>query len=137
MNEAALRLSCTADAAVAATHNPDAPVYERKVDEHGRAYATGKRKDAIARVWLKPGQAILIEGATKKREVQKKNRKEGKKASKSRDFTEYFARPVLQMVISSRSLPLVAIRSSTSSQRFPAAAFPARPVHCATAFPRR
>jgi len=113
MNEAGTSAEgvATADATVAATPNPDAPVYERKVDEHNRAYATGKRKDAIARVWLKPGSGrILIEGATKKRDVQKKNRKEGKKASKSRDFTEYFARPVLQMVIKQ---PLVATGRDT------------------------
>ena len=40
--------------------NPPAPVYERKVDEHGRAYATGKRKDAVARVWLKPGSGRIV-----------------------------------------------------------------------------
>ena len=44
-------------------NNPEAPVYERKVDELGRAYATGRRKDAIARVWLRPGSGkIIIEG---------------------------------------------------------------------------
>jgi small subunit ribosomal protein S9 len=32
-----------------------APVHVRKVDAQGRAYATGKRKNAIARVWIKPG----------------------------------------------------------------------------------
>ena len=97
----------TADAPVAS----DAPVHERKVDEHNRAYATGKRKDAIARVWLKPGSGrIIIEGATKSRAVQQKNRKEGAKASKSRDFTEYFARPVLQMVVRQ---PLVATGRDT------------------------
>ncbi|MEM8749751.1 MAG: 30S ribosomal protein S9 [Pseudomonadota bacterium] len=89
----------------------DAPVYERKVDEHNRAYATGKRKDAIARVWLKPGSGrIIIAGATKKRAVQQKNRKENAKASKERDFTEYFARPVLQMVVKQ---PLVATGRET------------------------
>ena len=99
------------EAATPAAPSADAPVYERKVDEHGRAYATGKRKDAIARVWLKPGTGrIIIEGATKKRDVQKANRKEGKKASKSRDFTEYFARPVLQMVVKQ---PLVAAGRET------------------------
>ncbi len=96
-------------APVAAT--PDAPVYERKVDEHGRAYATGKRKDAIARVWLKPGSGrIFIEGAIKKRDVRKKNRKDGARALKSRDFSEYFARPVLQMVVRQ---PLVATNRET------------------------
>ena len=56
-----------------------APKYERKVDAQGRAYATGKRKDAIARVWLKPGN--------------------GKVTVNGRDITVYFARPVLRMVI--------------------------------------
>ena len=57
----------------------EAPVYERKVDAQGRAYATGKRKNAIARVWLKPGKGtITING---------------------RDQQVYFARPVLRMMI--------------------------------------
>ena len=34
---------------------PDAPKHEKKVDKFNRAYATGKRKDAVARVWIKPG----------------------------------------------------------------------------------
>ena len=34
---------------------PAAPVHVQKLDKQGRAYATGKRKDAIARVWVKPG----------------------------------------------------------------------------------
>ena len=58
---------------------PAAPVYEQKLDAHGRAYATGKRKDAIARVWVKPGSGKII--------VNKK------------DHSEYFARPVLQMIL--------------------------------------
>ncbi|HET6621472.1 MAG TPA: 30S ribosomal protein S9 [Dongiaceae bacterium] len=56
-----------------------APRYERKVDAQGRSYATGKRKDAIARVWLKPGT--------------------GKITVNGRDSTVYFARPVLRMMI--------------------------------------
>ena len=36
-----------------------APVYERKVDESGRSYATGKRKDAVARVWVRPGNGKI------------------------------------------------------------------------------
>jgi small subunit ribosomal protein S9 len=49
------------------------------VDKHGRAYATGKRKNAIARVWIKPGSGkILVNG---------------------RELKVYFARPVLQMVV--------------------------------------
>ena len=90
---------------VAQEANP-APIYERKVDEHNRAYATGKRKDAIARVWLKPGSGkITIEQATKARRVVAKARRDLKKVPKTRDFTEYFARPVLQMVVQQ---PLVA-----------------------------
>ncbi len=56
-----------------------APRYERKVDAQGRSYATGKRKDAIARVWIKPGS--------------------GKITVNGRDSTVYFARPVLRMMI--------------------------------------
>ncbi|MEQ1618204.1 MAG: 30S ribosomal protein S9 [Terricaulis sp.] len=52
---------------------------ERKVDKLGRAYATGKRKNAIARVWVKPGKGkIIING---------------------RESDVYFARPVLRMMI--------------------------------------
>lgn len=81
-------------------------VYEKKVDELGRAYATGKRKDAIARVWIKAGSGqISIKGAVKNREVKRKNRKNKEKATKIRDFVAYFARPVLQMVVKQ---PLVA-----------------------------
>ncbi|MEM0908861.1 MAG: 30S ribosomal protein S9 [Pseudomonadota bacterium] len=56
-----------------------APVHVQKLDAHGRAYATGKRKDAVARVWVKPGGGRIT--------VNKK------------PYDEYFARPVLQMVI--------------------------------------
>jgi small subunit ribosomal protein S9 len=56
-----------------------AALRERKVDEYGRAYATGKRKNAIARVWVKPGK--------------------GKITVNGRDQTVYFARPVLRMMI--------------------------------------
>ncbi|MBT2131990.1 30S ribosomal protein S9 [Aliiroseovarius lamellibrachiae] len=48
-------------------------------DELGRAYATGKRKDAVARVWIKPGS--------------------GKVVVNGRDVNVYFARPVLQMIL--------------------------------------
>jgi len=63
----------------AAEAAPEAPVYVRKVDDLGRSYATGKRKNAIARVWVKPGT--------------------GKVTVNGRDFVTYFARPVLQMVV--------------------------------------
>ncbi|MHB0952260.1 MAG: 30S ribosomal protein S9 [Allorhizobium sp.] len=56
-----------------------APAHVRKVDSLGRSYATGKRKNAIARVWVKPGSGkIVING---------------------REFATYFARPVLQMIL--------------------------------------
>ena len=63
----------------------DAPRYVKKIDKHGRAYATGKRKDAVARVWVKPGS--------------------GKITVNTRTFETYFARPVLRMMIQQ---PLVA-----------------------------
>ena len=57
----------------------EAPVHVQKLDAHGRAYATGKRKDAIARVWVKPGTGkIVVNG---------------------KEFNEYFARPVLQLIL--------------------------------------
>lgn len=59
--------------------NEAAPVYEKIRDELGRSYATGKRKDAVARVWIKPGS--------------------GKITINGRDIETYFARPVLRMVI--------------------------------------
>jgi small subunit ribosomal protein S9 len=58
---------------------PQAPVHVQKLDEHGRAYATGKRKDAVARVWVRPGAGRIF--------INKK------------EYTEYFGRPVLQMLI--------------------------------------
>src|SRR6267154_1554252 len=39
---------------------PEAPKYVKKVDKYGRAYATGKRKDAVARVWIKPGAGKIV-----------------------------------------------------------------------------
>jgi small subunit ribosomal protein S9 len=57
----------------------EAPQHVQKLDKHGRAYATGKRKDAIARVWLKPGKGVITVNA--------------------KDFKQYFARPVLQMLL--------------------------------------
>ena len=56
-----------------------APVHVQKLDQYGRAYATGKRKDAVARVWVKPGS--------------------GKITVNDKNFADYFARPVLQMVL--------------------------------------
>jgi len=56
-----------------------APLREQEIDAQGRAYATGRRKDAVARVWLKPGT--------------------GKITVNGRDQTVYFARPTLRLVI--------------------------------------
>ena len=50
-----------------------------KIDEHGRSYATGKRKNSVARVWVKPGH--------------------GKITVNGRDQETYFARPVLRLII--------------------------------------
>ncbi|MFP5330384.1 MAG: 30S ribosomal protein S9 [Alphaproteobacteria bacterium] len=56
-----------------------APLREQQLDKYGRAYATGRRKDAIARVWLKPGSGrIVVNG---------------------REQEVYFARPSLRLVI--------------------------------------
>jgi small subunit ribosomal protein S9 len=58
---------------------PEAPKHVQKLDAQGRAYATGKRKDAVARVWIKPGSGkIVING---------------------REVEVYFARPVLRMIL--------------------------------------
>jgi small subunit ribosomal protein S9 len=56
-----------------------APIHVQKLDKEGRAYATGKRKNAIARVWLKPGA--------------------GKITVNGKEFNAFFARPVLQMIL--------------------------------------
>ncbi len=62
-----------------ATASAEAPVRERKVDAQGRSYATGRRKNAVARVWVKRGN--------------------GKITVNGRDITTYFARPVLRMIV--------------------------------------
>jgi small subunit ribosomal protein S9 len=58
---------------------PEAPKYVQKLDKQGRSYATGKRKNAVARVWVKPGS--------------------GKITINDRTIEVYFARPVLRMMI--------------------------------------
>jgi small subunit ribosomal protein S9 len=63
----------------------EAPQYVQKLDAQGRAYATGKRKNAVARVWIKPGT--------------------GKITVTTRTVEVFFARPVLRMMIQQ---PLVA-----------------------------
>ena len=66
-------------AGTAAPGGAPAETNEPKLDQFGRAYATGKRKDAVARVWIKPGS--------------------GKITVNGRDQEVYFARPVLRMMI--------------------------------------
>ncbi|WP_409361870.1 30S ribosomal protein S9 [Bartonella heixiaziensis] len=56
-----------------------APVHVQKLDSRGRAYATGKRKDAVARVWIKSGSGKII--------------------INNKEFDKYFARPVLRMIL--------------------------------------
>jgi len=68
-----------APAVVASVEEIEAVVSEPQIDEQGRSYATGKRKDAVARVWIKPGP--------------------GKVTINGRELNTYFARPVLQMLI--------------------------------------
>src|SRR5688572_20573884 len=65
----------------ASTQGPQiqAVLREQQLDKHGRAYATGRRKDAVARVWLKPGSGkIIVNG---------------------REQDVYFARPTLRLII--------------------------------------
>ena len=58
---------------------PTMPLREQEIDGLGRAYATGRRKDAVARVWIKPGS--------------------GKVTVNGRDQEIYFARPTLRLVL--------------------------------------
>lgn len=66
-------------AAAPAPQAPTMPLRAQELDKFGRAYATGRRKDAVARVWLKPGT--------------------GKITINGRDQEVYFARPTLRLVI--------------------------------------
>ena len=68
-----------ADATPTAPAAPAAPLREQEIDAQGRAYATGRRKDAVARVWVKPGT--------------------GKITINGRDQEVYFARPTLRLII--------------------------------------
>ena len=61
-------------------------IYVQRLDQLGRAYATGKRKDAVARVWIKPGVGRIVVN--------------------DRDIEVFFARPVLRMVINQ---PFIAV----------------------------
>jgi len=72
-------LSSLQDLKGAASPQTEAVKYVQKLDPQGRAYATGKRKDAVARVWIKPGS--------------------GKAIINGRPLEVYFARPVLRMIL--------------------------------------
>src|SRR6202789_3928590 len=61
------------------TEPEDASKIDNKRDSKGRAYATGRRKESVARVWIKPGS--------------------GKITVNGRDETKYFERPVLRMIL--------------------------------------
>ena len=69
----------TVEAPAPVNVQPEAPLREQQLDKYGRAYATGRRKDAVARVWLKPGS--------------------GKIEINGRDQAIYFARATLRLVI--------------------------------------
>ena len=69
---------------------PQPPKYVQKLDKQGRAYATGKRKNAVARVWIKMGAGTIV--------------------INERPVETYFARPVLRMLIQQ---PLVAANRQT------------------------
>jgi small subunit ribosomal protein S9 len=68
----------------------EAPVHVQKLDKLGRAYATGKRKNAVARVWIKPGK--------------------GQATVNGKPLDVYFARPVLRMILNQ---PLVIVNRLT------------------------
>ncbi|WP_164118979.1 30S ribosomal protein S9 [Sphingorhabdus sp. Alg239-R122] len=75
----AAEANAEAGAAVETVQVETMPLREQEIDDQGRAYATGRRKDAVARVWLKPGK--------------------GKVTVNGRDQEVYFARPTLRLVI--------------------------------------
>lgn len=79
MSKVDLETLKTALSEKATASSVEAPKHKKKLDGLGRAYATGKRKNAIARVWIKPGKGqIMVNG---------------------RIIDIYFARPVLRMLI--------------------------------------
>ncbi|WP_455474785.1 30S ribosomal protein S9 [Bartonella sp. B30(2025)] len=83
-------LSAVTNVNIAEINQDNTLVRTQKIDSQGRAYATGKRKDAVARVWIKPGS--------------------GKITVNNKDFDKYFARPVLKMILRQ---PIVATQRET------------------------
>lgn len=79
MAQATTTIGSLQDLARTAVDAAPAEAAQPKLDQYGRAYATGKRKDAVARVWVKPGT--------------------GKVTVNGRDVEVYFARPVLRMIL--------------------------------------
>jgi small subunit ribosomal protein S9 len=69
----------TGEGEAAAPTQAPAPTYEPVRDEFGRSYATGRRKESAARVWVKPGTGVVM--------------------INGRPIDQYFARPVLQMML--------------------------------------
>jgi small subunit ribosomal protein S9 len=90
MAEATVKSFDRMDRGEAGAEDRTRPVHVQKIDAQGRAYATGKRKDAVARVWVKPGH--------------------GKITVNDKDHSAYFARPVLQMILKQ---PLVTANRSS------------------------
>ena len=72
-------LTSLQDLAGTAAAPAEAPRHVQKLDKFGRAYATGKRKNAVARVWIRPGSGQVTVNA--------------------RTMDVYFARPVLRMIL--------------------------------------
>ncbi len=100
MSETSLENLDTALADEGVVVEPTAPA-EPQIDAQGRAYATGKRKNAIARVWIKPGSGVITVNGSEE--------------------TKYFARPVLRMIVRQ---PLVAAARPGEWRR------PVRPGRC-------
>ena len=90
MAETLNSLAELAGKSVASDDSNAAPIHVQKLDKEGRAYATGKRKNAIARVWIKPGK--------------------GKATINGKALEVYFARPVLRMILNQ---PLVIANRTT------------------------
>ena len=79
LNETTENMENSLEEAVSNEFVPDVIIYEKKIDSLGRAYATGKRKNAVARGWIKPGS--------------------GKISINKKEFERFFARPVLRMIV--------------------------------------
>ncbi len=78
-SETTVDLADLAAAVAASPASEETVAAEPKIDKLGRAYATGRRKDSVARVWIKPGSGVVTVNG--------------------RDQATYFARPVLRMLM--------------------------------------